>query len=73
MSSHEELMCNFFAQPDALACGKDADTLRGEGVPDHLVSHKTFTGGAGAADGQQLGSLSLGCAGLPGRPHSFEV
>lgn len=45
MSSHEELMCNFFAQPDALACGKDAATLRSEGVPEHLVSHKTFTGG----------------------------
>ena len=37
-------MCNFFAQPDALACGKDAAALRGEGVPEHLVSHKTFTG-----------------------------
>ena len=40
-------MCNFFAQPDALACGKDAATLRAEGVPEHLVSHKTFTGEAG--------------------------
>ncbi|KAL4431020.1 hypothetical protein ABPG75_006276 [Micractinium tetrahymenae] len=44
VSSHEELMCNFFAQPDALACGKDAAALRAEGVPEHLVSHKTFTG-----------------------------
>ncbi|KAL4426849.1 hypothetical protein ABPG77_006635 [Micractinium sp. CCAP 211/92] len=44
VSNHEELMCNFFAQPDALACGKDAATLRGEGVPERLVSHKTFTG-----------------------------
>lgn len=51
VSSHEELMCNFFAQPDALACGKDAAALRSEGVPDNLVPHKTFTGGprAGAA------------------------
>lgn len=51
VSSHEELMCNFFAQPDALACGKDSGTLRAEGVPEHLVPHKTFTGGwrAGAA------------------------
>lgn len=46
VSNHEELMCNFFAQPDALACGKDAATLRAEGVPDRLVSHKTFTGGS---------------------------
>ncbi|GAB4817678.1 hypothetical protein N2152v2_004724 [Parachlorella kessleri] len=44
VSSHEELMCNFFAQPDALALGKDAAQLRAEGVPEHLVSHKTFTG-----------------------------
>jgi glucose-6-phosphate isomerase len=49
VSGHEELMCNFFAQPDALACGKDADTLRAEGVPEHLVSHKTFTGEGGWA------------------------
>lgn len=44
VSSHEELMCNFFAQPDALALGKSADQLRSEGVPEHLVSHKTFDG-----------------------------
>lgn len=35
-------------QPDALAMGKDAATLRAEGVPEHLVPHKTFTGGCGA-------------------------
>ncbi|KAL6781845.1 PGI1A [Auxenochlorella protothecoides x Auxenochlorella symbiontica] len=44
VSSHEELMCNFFAQPDALALGKDAATLAGEGVPQALIPHKTFTG-----------------------------
>ena len=44
VSSHEELMCNFFAQPDALAVGKTAETLRGEGVPEALVPHKTFSG-----------------------------
>ena len=43
-SSHEELMCNFFAQPDALAVGKDAEALRAEGVPEPLIPHKTFTG-----------------------------
>lgn len=44
VSSHEELMANFFAQPDALAMGKGADDLEAEGVPDHLIAHKTFPG-----------------------------
>ena len=33
LSNHDELMCNFFAQPDALACGSDNDD-----------PHKHFTG-----------------------------
>ena len=37
-------MSNFFAQPDALACGKTADELRAEGVPEPLVPHKEFPG-----------------------------
>jgi glucose-6-phosphate isomerase len=37
-------MCNFFAQPDALAIGKTQDELRSEGVPEDLVAHKEFTG-----------------------------
>ena len=28
----------------ALAFGKDAETLRGEGVPEALIPHKTFEG-----------------------------
>lgn len=44
VSNHDELMCNFFAQADALAYGKTAVELRSEGVPDHLIPHKTFTG-----------------------------
>jgi glucose-6-phosphate isomerase len=44
VSSHAELMCNFFAQPDALATGKSAAELRAEGVPEALIPHKTFTG-----------------------------
>lgn len=28
MSNHDELMSNFFAQPDALALGKTADELK---------------------------------------------
>ena len=44
VSNHDELMCNFFAQADALACGKTAVELRAEGCPDSLIPHKTFTG-----------------------------
>jgi len=44
VSNHDELMCNFFAQADALATGKNSVELRAEGVPDHLIPHKTFTG-----------------------------
>jgi len=33
VTSHQELMCNFFAQPDALALGKDITTLAAAGVP----------------------------------------
>ena len=44
VSSHEELMCNFFAQPDALAVGKTAEELEREGVAAALISHKTFSG-----------------------------
>ncbi|KAK9809232.1 hypothetical protein WJX72_011796 [[Myrmecia] bisecta] len=44
VSNHDELMCNFFAQADALANGKTAVELRAESVPDSLIPHKTFTG-----------------------------
>ncbi len=44
VSNHDELMCNFFAQADALAVGKSAIELRAEGCPDSLIPHKTFTG-----------------------------
>ena len=44
VSNHDELMCNFFAQADALALGKDPVELRSENVPDPLIPHKTFTG-----------------------------
>ena len=44
VSNHDELMCNFFAQADALANGKTPIELRAESVPDHLIPHKTFTG-----------------------------
>ncbi|ERN00198.1 glucose-6-phosphate isomerase, cytosolic [Amborella trichopoda] len=44
VSNHDELMSNFFAQPDALAYGKTPEQLLSEKVPDHLIRHKTFSG-----------------------------
>merc|ERR1712151_511396 len=44
VANHDELMSNFFAQPDALALGKFAEELKADGVPDNLIAHKTFTG-----------------------------
>lgn len=44
VSNHDELMSNFFAQPDALAYGKTIDQLKSEGVPEHLLQHKEFPG-----------------------------
>ncbi|NP_001312805.1 glucose-6-phosphate isomerase, cytosolic [Nicotiana tabacum] len=44
VSNHDELMSNFFAQPDALAYGKTPEQLQKENVAEHLVSHKTFSG-----------------------------
>jgi glucose-6-phosphate isomerase len=44
VSNHDELMCNFFAQPDALATGKTREQLVAEGVPANLLPHKEFPG-----------------------------
>ena len=44
VSSHDEYMSNFFAQPDALAYGKTLVDLIQEGVPDGLREHMVFTG-----------------------------
>ncbi len=44
VDNHDELMCNFFAQPDALAYGKTEAELQKEGVPAALVPHKVFPG-----------------------------
>ena len=44
VSNHDELMSNFFAQPDALAKGKTAEDLKKENVPEALIAHKTFPG-----------------------------
>ncbi|OEL26217.1 Glucose-6-phosphate isomerase, cytosolic, partial [Dichanthelium oligosanthes] len=40
VSNHDELMSNFFAQPDALAYGKTPEQLQSEKVPEHLIPHK---------------------------------
>ncbi|XP_021900602.1 glucose-6-phosphate isomerase, cytosolic isoform X2 [Carica papaya] len=44
VNNHDELMSNFFAQPDALAYGKTSLELQKENVPQHLIPHKTFSG-----------------------------
>ncbi|XP_072988535.1 glucose-6-phosphate isomerase, cytosolic [Typha latifolia] len=44
VSNHDELMSNFFAQPDALAYGKTPEQLSSEKVHNHLIPHKTFSG-----------------------------
>merc|ERR1740124_1650005 len=44
VSNHDELMSNFFAQPDALAYGKTLNDLEQEGVPEKLRQHKVFMG-----------------------------
>ncbi|CAE7404522.1 PGIC [Symbiodinium sp. KB8] len=44
VANHDELMSNFFAQPDALARGKTEAELEEAGVPAELRPHKVFPG-----------------------------
>jgi glucose-6-phosphate isomerase len=44
VSNHDELMSNFFAQPDALAYGKTLTELVQEGIPEGLRSHMVCSG-----------------------------
>merc|ERR1711865_95826 len=44
ISNHDELMCNFFAQPDALALGKTEEECRADGIEESLVPHRVFPG-----------------------------
>jgi glucose-6-phosphate isomerase len=44
VSNHDELMANFFAQPDALAFGKTEAQCRAEGISEKLIPHKVFAG-----------------------------
>jgi glucose-6-phosphate isomerase len=41
---HDLLMANLFAQTQALAFGKTAEEVRGDGVAESLVPHRTFEG-----------------------------
>ncbi len=41
---HDILMANVFAQAEALAFGKTAEEVKGEGVAEALVPHKVFEG-----------------------------
>ncbi|KAH8740287.1 glucose-6-phosphate isomerase [Cryptosporidium ryanae] len=44
ISNHDELMSNFFAQPDALAIGKSQRELNNEECPEILIPHRIFQG-----------------------------
>ena len=44
LSSHDDLMANFFAQPDALANGKTEEEVRAEGIEEELIPHRVFKG-----------------------------
>eukprot|EP00479_Gromia_sphaerica_P012437 TRINITY_DN6566_c0_g1_i1.p1 TRINITY_DN6566_c0_g1~~TRINITY_DN6566_c0_g1_i1.p1 ORF type:complete len:335 (+),score=54.05 TRINITY_DN6566_c0_g1_i1:59-1006(+) len=44
VSGHDELMSNFFAQPDALAYGRSQTALSEQGVPSWQVPHRVFEG-----------------------------
>jgi glucose-6-phosphate isomerase len=45
VSNHDELMSNFFAQPDALAVGRTAEEVQSAGgTPSSLIEHKVFEG-----------------------------
>jgi glucose-6-phosphate isomerase len=41
---HDMLIANVFAQTEALALGKTAEEVKGEGTPDWLVPHRVFEG-----------------------------
>lgn len=44
VSNHDELMANFFAQPDALACGRTEEECLAEGIAPEITPHKVFPG-----------------------------
>ena len=44
VANHDELMANFFAQPDALATGKTEAELKAEGVDATVIPHRVMPG-----------------------------
>jgi glucose-6-phosphate isomerase len=58
ISNHDELMSNFFSQPDALALGKSIDELKQENVDDSLLGHKFFSGNRPSTSILFLGRLN---------------
>lgn len=44
LDHHDLLMANLFAQTEALAFGKTAAEAAAEGIPEHQVPHRVFTG-----------------------------
>lgn len=42
---HDKLIANFIAQTEALAFGRSSDEVRGLGIPESLVAHRSFDGG----------------------------
>jgi glucose-6-phosphate isomerase len=63
LPGHQEmLLANYLAQMQALMQGKDAESLRAEGIAEALIPHKTFSGNrpSTALLAQQLDPKTLG-------------
>lgn len=62
VSNHDELMSNFFAQPDALALGKTEAEVLSEGASPALAPHKVFAGNRPSSSllGRDLDPYSCG-------------
>lgn len=58
LASHDELMSNFFSQPDALAIGKTRAQLEAENTPAALLAHKEFPGDRPSSSLLFLGELN---------------
>jgi glucose-6-phosphate isomerase len=61
-NQHDLLMANLFAQSEALAFGKTAAEVKGEGTPDALVPHRVFEGNRPSTTilAERLDPLTLG-------------
>lgn len=61
VSNHDELMCNFFSQPDALAIGRTLAEVKGEGA---VRPHKVFEGNRPSTSLLFLGELDARACGM---------